>query len=124
SLHEINQRFIRDDNGIIDDAVLALVSGSDGCEYAFGRTSGKIWIRTQLGVWELLGVVSPVYLEDPEDDGSAVLNGEPGIYDAIEADGYIYYTTRRTLGRFKIGEDFASHNNDSFGQFENADPDF
>lgn len=83
-----HQKLTKESGTTIDDMVLKILPCSDGKTYAFGSTNGKIWERTSLGVWSLVATC-----------GLA----SPGIFDAVEDQGYIYYMSAANVGRWQIG---------------------
>lgn len=68
----------------IDDFVKAKVSCSDGAAYLFGNTNGKVWRVTPNGTLTFQATVAA------------------GVISAEEYDGYIYYTTKNSVGRVAV----------------------
>lgn len=106
-LIKVNQTLTKESGATVDDLVKARVSCSDGKTYLFGSTNGKIWSRTNAGVYALEGTASPAA-------------GMAGILDAIEYGGYIYYAMQARLGRWQIGTAWSTRN-DSWATFSNND---
>lgn len=109
---KVNQKLTKEDDGIVDDLIKAMVTCSDGFTYGFGSTNGKIYKRTSAGVWSYLYTVSPAA-------------GAVGVLDAREYQGYIYYAMQSRLGRVAVGAptDWSTRS-DSWATFTNTDADF
>lgn len=109
-LIKVNQKLVAESVSI-DDFVKCKVSCSDGNTYHFGSTNGKVWKRASDGTWSLL---------------SGVVTGSTGyhaILGAREYEGYIYYATRYSLGRWQIGTAWSTRD-DAWGGFLKGDLDF
>ena len=77
---KVNQKLTKESGSTIDDAVSVIVSCSDGKEYLFGRTAGKIWSRNA-GSYAL-----------------EATNANGGTLNAYEYQGYIYYCSATKVG--------------------------
>lgn len=107
-----NQKLTKESGTIVDDLVNRILPCSDGNTYLFGSTYGKIWKRTSAGVYSLGATASP---------GA----GEPGIIDAYEYQGYIYYSMQSRLGRVAVGSPTNWNNrDDNWKTFSNTDMEF
>ena len=104
---KVNQKLTKDSGTTIDDLVKKILPCSDGYTYLFGSTSGKIWRRDSLGNYTLVRTASPAA-------------GRAGIKDAIEDQGFIYYTMQNRVGRFTIGGAW----DDDWATFLSGDSDF
>lgn len=107
---KVNQKLTKESGSTVDDLVKACVSCSDGKQYFFGSTNGKIWSRTTAGVWTLEATASPAA-------------GSAGITGAAEYQGYIYYAMQSRLGRVAVGAAWSTRN-DSWATFTNTDASF
>ena len=101
-LIQVNQRLKKDSGTTIDDFVKAGVVCSDGNTYFFGSTNGNIWKRTSAGVYTL-----------------EATNANGGILNAQEYEGYVYYFSANTIGRWKIGDAWSART-DSWEPFKNG----
>ena len=108
-LMKLNQKLTKESGSTIDDFVKAGVSCSDGKQYFFGSTNGKIWSRNA-GVYTLEATAAPAA-------------GAVGILGAMEYQGYIYYAMQSRLGRVAVGAAWSTRN-DSWATFTNTDADF
>lgn len=104
---KVNQKLTKESGSTVDDLVLARVSCSDGKQYFFGSTNGKIWSRTTGGTWALEATASPAA-------------GSAGITGAAEYQGYIYYAMQNRLGRVAAGAAWSTRN-DNWATFTNGD---
>jgi len=84
-----NYRLAKESGTTIDEFCKVIVPSSEGNTYFFSSTSGKIWIRSSLGVYSLKYTTVPT-------GGSAACLG------ATEFDGYIYWATERYLYRVPV----------------------
>ena len=80
--------------------IIACVPSSDGSIYFFSGASGKIW-RKNNNQYELWRATS-----------------KGRIFDAKEFDGYVYYSTRTHIGRWRIGTENIEEN---FAEFSKKD---
>jgi len=108
-LMSLNQKLTKESGATIDAFVKCGVSCSDGKQYFFSSTSGKIWSRTA-GTYALEATASPAA-------------GSAGILGAMEYQGYLYYAMQSRLGRWQIGTSWGGRN-DSYGTFTNTDAEF
>lgn len=104
---KVNQKLTKESGSVVDDLIKARVSCSDGKQYFFGSTNGKVWSRTTAGVWTLEATVSPAA-------------GAAGVLGAHEYQGYIYYATQSRLGRVAVGSAWSTRN-DNWATFTNTD---
>jgi len=107
---KVNQKLTKESGTTINDFVKKILPCSDGNTYLFGSTSGKIWKRTSAGSYSLEATAAP----------SA---GSAGIMDAIEDQGYIYYTMQNRIGRWQVGTAWSGRN-DSWATFKSGDTAF
>lgn len=103
---KVNQALIKESGSTVDDAVSKIITCSDGNSYLVGRTAGKIWQRTSLGVYSLVATNA----------NGATLNIE-------EYAGYLYYASATKLGRWQIGSAWGTRN-DNFATFLNGNSSF
>lgn len=107
---KVNQRLTKDspENTLnsVDDFIKTGVACSDGNTYMFGSTNGKVWKRFPGGSYQLVSTVQPPA-------------GSPGITGSAEYQGYIYYAMQNRLGRWQIGTNWTSRN-DNFATFLNG----
>lgn len=101
---KVSQALTKISGTTIDDAVSKIVVASDGKAYLFGKTNGKIWSLTTGGTLTL------------EATNTAA---SPGILDAYEYNGYLYYAASAKLGQWQIGTAFSGRN-DAFATFTNG----
>ncbi len=83
---KVNQKLTKESGSTVDASVNAAVACSDGSSYFF-LANGKVVKRTAAGSWSLERTIS----------------GNPAILEAREYEGYIYYATAASLGRWQIG---------------------
>jgi hypothetical protein len=109
---KVNQSLSKESGSNIDQLVKAIVPCSDGNTYLFGSSTGKIWKRTSAGAYSLSATAAPAA-------------GTAGIMDAVEYQGYIYYTMQSRVGRVAIGSptNWAGRD-DSWATFTKTDADF
>lgn len=74
----------------VDALCRAAVAASNGYQFWFSYTSGKIWARSSGGTWTLAYTTAPAA-------------GSAGCLGAAEYDGYIYWATQSRLHRIAIG---------------------
>ena len=72
------------------------VNSSNGAQYWFSYTSGKIWERPTTGIWRLVHTTTPAA-------------GTAGCFGAKEYQGYIYWATQSRLHRITVAN---ADNND------------
>lgn len=101
---KVNQKLTKESGSTIDSFVSRILPASDGKSYLFSKTSGKIWERASNGAYTLVHT-----------DG----NSSPGILNAIEHAGYIYWFTSAKVGRWQIGTAWAGAN-DAYATFDNG----
>jgi len=109
---KVNQKLTSVDvEQIVDDFIKCSVSSSDGNQYFFGSTNGKVW-KYNGTVLSLETTISPAA-------------GGAGVLGASEYQNYIYYATESRLGRVAVGSptNWASRDDD-WRTFANTDPDF
>jgi hypothetical protein len=109
-LIKVNQKLKEDSGGLVDDLCKVIVACSDGNTYYFGSTNGKVWKRASDGTWSYLVQITGQ-------------NGYHAILGGSEYQGYIYYATRYSLGRWQIGTDWSTRN-DTWNSFLKGDIDF
>ena len=91
------------------------VNSSNGAQYWFSYTSGKIWERPTSGTWILVHTTTPAA-------------GTAGCLGAAEYQGYIYWATQSRLHRITVGN--ADNNNwtvdavEDWATFSITDADF
>lgn len=107
---KVNQALTKESGTTIDDFVKAGVACSDGNTYLFGSTNGKIWKRTSGGTYTLEATANPS-------------SGIPGILEAKEYMGYIYYATKNQLGRWQVGTAWSTRS-DNWANFSYGDVDW
>ena len=107
---KVNQKLTKESGTTVDDFVKCILPCSDGNTYLFGSTNGKIWKRISNGTYSLEATASPAA-------------GAAGIKDAIEDQGYIYYSMQSRIGRWQIGTAWSTRN-DSWATFTKTDADF
>src|SRR4030042_1227099 len=56
---KVAQKLTKDSGATVDEFVKCQVTSSNGNTYHFSSTSGKIWERTNAGVWSLVYTTSP-----------------------------------------------------------------
>lgn len=98
---KVNQKLVNEQTG--DDFIVAIVPCSDGNTYLFGGELGKIYKRLPDGTYS-----------------HEATNASGKIMDAVEFDGYIYYSSTTAIGRWQIGTAWSGRN-DNFGAFTNDD---
>lgn len=96
---KVNQRLTKESGTTVTDFVTTMVPCSDGNTYMFG-TGGNIYKRDSSWTYTLLATIG-------------------AIYGAAEYDGYIYYATSTTLGRWQIGTSWSTRT-DSWQTFTNT----
>lgn len=101
---KVSQALVKESGSNIDDVVSQIVVCSDGKGYLFQKTNGKIFSRTTAGVYNL------------EATNTAA---SPGILDAAEYNGYVYYSAASKLGRWQKGTAWSARN-DAFATFTNG----
>lgn len=107
---KVNQKLTKETGTLIDDFIKKMLPCSDGQVYAFGSTTGKIWVRSSAGSWSLFGTANPAA-------------GTAGIKDAFEDQGYVYFATQSRLGRWQVSGGFGTVNH-NWATFSNTDADF
>jgi len=98
---KVNQKTTKESGSNIDDIPSRILPASDGKTYIFCRTNGKIWERASNGTYTLVHTDT---------------NPSPGILNAIEYMGYLYWFTAAKVGRWSIGAAWASAN-DAYASF-------
>ena len=83
---KVAQRLAKNSGSTVTEFVKCMVVSTNGHTYHFSSTSGKIWERTEGGVWSLVYTCSPAA-------------GTAGTLGAIEYMGYIYWATQSRLHR-------------------------
>jgi hypothetical protein len=108
---KVNQKLTKESGSIVVDFIIKSLPCSDGNTYFFGDT-GKVYKRTSAGVWTLACTAAPAA-------------GAVKLMDAIEDQGYIYYTMPNRVGRVAVGApvDWATRD-DNWATFTNTDADF
>lgn len=104
---KVSQKLTKESGATIDDFVKTIIPCSDGHTYLFGATTGKIWKRTSAGVYSLVRT---------HEDGK-------GITGAAEFNGYVYYGADDELGRWQIGTNWNTADDD-WNIFTNGDTDY
>jgi hypothetical protein len=107
---KVNQKLTKESGTTVDDFVKCILPCSDGNTYLFGSTNGKIWKRLSNGTYSLEATASPAA-------------GAAGIIDAIEDQGYVYYSMQSRIGRWQLGTAWSTRN-DNWATFTNTDADF
>lgn len=88
-LLKVAQKLTKDSGTTVTEFCKVAVACSNGEQYWFSSTSGKIWARNSSGSWRLVYTTSPT-------SGSAACLG------AMEYDGYIYWATENYLHRIAV----------------------
>lgn len=104
---KVNQKLTKESGTTVTDFVKKILPCSDGNTYLFGSTSGKIWQRANNGTYTLVATAAPA-------------SGAAGIMDAIEDQGYLYYTMQNRVGRWQIGAAWSGRN-DNWATFTAGD---
>jgi hypothetical protein len=114
---KVAQKLTKEDSGV-DEFVKCMIVSTNGNTYHFSSTSGKIWERTDLGVWSL------VYTTVPTPNGG----GGAGCLGAYEYQGYIYWATEEFLHRIASANEGAANWTanaaPNWDTFDIGDPDF
>ena len=105
-LIKVNQKLVKESGATVDEFVKVMLPCSDGSTYLFSSTSGKIWKRTNAGVYSL-----------------EATNTNGAMFGAIEDQGYIYYFSNTKIGRWELGTAWATRT-DSWATFDNGDSEF
>jgi len=100
---KINQALVKESGSVVDDEISKIIVASDGKSYLFGKTNGKIWERTSGGSYSLVHT-------------NAI---GPGILNAEEFNGYLYWFSATKVGRWQIGMAWGTAN-DSWASFTNG----
>lgn len=106
-----SQKLTKDSGSTVTEFVKTIVSCSDGKAYLFSNDSGKVWSRASNGTYALATTLLPAA-------------GSAACCDAIEWEGYLYYSMERRLGRAPItagAVDWASKD-DNYGTFTTITP--
>jgi hypothetical protein len=82
AIMKVSQALTEESGGTVDELCKVVVECSDGNSYWFSSSSGKIWKRTDAGVWSLVST-----------------NAQGSCLGAFEHNGFIYYATAEYLGR-------------------------
>ena len=90
-LLKVAQKLTKDTSTTITALCRARVSSSNGAQYWFSYTDGKIWEHTSGGTWRLVHTTTPAA-------------GTAGCFGAIEYQGYIYWATQSRLHRILVSE--------------------
>lgn len=98
---KIKQKTTKESGSNIDDIPSRILPASDGKTYIFCRTNGKIWERASDGTYTLVHTDA---------------NPSPGILNAIEFMGFLYWFTAAKIGRWSIGSAWATAN-DAWASF-------
>lgn len=99
------QKMTKEGGGAPTDDLYKILPISTGDILLFGQTTGKVY-QNSAGVYSLLGTVAPS-------------TGNIGILDAVEWNGYIYYSMQNYMGQWQVGTSFSGRN-DSFKAFANG----
>lgn len=113
---KVAQKLTRDDGGLVDGFVKCQVASTNGCTYHFDSLSGKIWERSNVGVWSLVYTTVPT-------------SGDAGCLGAREYQGYIYWSTENYLHRILassgVGDaQWTANAALNWEAFDNGDPAF
>jgi len=95
-LIKVNQKLTKESGATVDDAVSVILPCSDGKEYLFGRSNGKIWSRN-----------AGSYTLEATNANGATLN-------AFEYNGYVYYCSATKVGRWQIGTAWSGRDDNHF----------
>lgn len=95
-LLKVAQKLTKDTSTTITALCRTCVSSSNGAQYWFSYTDGKIWERTSAGSWQLVHTTTPAA-------------GTAGCLGAFEYQGYIYWATQSRLHRIAVSN--ADNNN-------------
>ena len=106
---KVNQKLTKESSTVVTAFVKTILPCSDGNTYLFSSTDGKIWKRDSSAVYTLVATAAPAA-------------GAAGIMDAVEDNGYIYYTMQSRIGRVAVGAptDWTTRN-DSWATFTKTD---
>ena len=85
----VNQRLDKDSGATVDALSRVRVSASNGYQFWFSYTSGKIWARSSAGAWTLAYTTVPAA-------------GAAGCLGAFEYNGFIFWATQSRLHRIAI----------------------
>jgi hypothetical protein len=115
-LLKVAQKLTKDSGSTVDEFVKCQIVSTNGHTYHFSSTSGKIWERTELGVWSLVYTTIP----------SA---GDAGCLGALEYQDYIYWATEDYLHRIKASDgegdaEWTANSAPNWKVFDVTDPEF
>lgn len=85
------QKLTKDSGSTVTEFCRVAVSSSNGAQYWFSYTSGKIWELTSGGSWRLVHTTTPAA-------------GGAGCLGAAEYQGYIYWATESRLHRITVAD--------------------
>jgi hypothetical protein len=88
-LLKVAQKLTKDTSTTVTALCKARISSSNGAQYWFSNTDGKIWERTSGGTWRLVHTTTPAA-------------GTAGCLGATEYQGYIYWATQSRLHRIAV----------------------
>ena len=113
---KVAQKLTKDSGTTVTEFVKCQVTSSNGYTYHFSSTSGKIWERTDAGVWSLVHTTVP---------GAGIA----GCSGAAEYQGYIYWATQSRLHRIlassaKGSAQWTANKVLNWATFTNTDPSF
>lgn len=96
----VRQKLALDTGSIVSEFCKARVNCSNGEQYWFSSTSGKIWRRTSGGTWELAYTTDLTFAT--RTTVGFLDAGTPYTKDAYEFAGYIYWVTEKQVHRIPV----------------------
>lgn len=113
---KVAQKLTKDSGSTVDGFVKCQVASTNGYTYHFDSLTGKIWERTDLGVWSLVYTTIPT-------------GGGVGCLGAHEYQGTIYWATENYLHKIvaanaKGAAQWAANAVPNTETFDNGDADF
>lgn len=113
---KVAQKLTKDSGTTVSEFVKCQVASTNGYTYHFSSTSGKVWERTDLGVWSLVYTTIPT-------------GGDAGCSGAFEYQGTIYWATENYLHKIvaanaKGAAQWAANAVPNAETFDNGDEDF
>ena len=81
---QVEQKLTKDSGSTVDELCRVAVASTNGSQYWFSYTSGKVWERTSGGTWQLVHTTTPAA-------------GAAGCLGALEYQGRIWWATQSRL---------------------------
>lgn len=114
-LLKVAQKLTKDTSTTITALCRCAVASSNGAQYWFSYTDGKIWERTSGGTWRLVHTTTPAA-------------GGAGCLGAAEYQGYIYWATESRLHRIAVSDaddnDWTTDASEDWATFSITDSEF